>query len=81
MSTSDHMCGRIISVSRRVMRGFTPSALVGARRNAGWSQADLARLSDVGVATIRRWEKALHRPKLTSWRGLPLFLKFPSPTL
>ncbi|ANS32154.1 repressor protein (plasmid) [Rhodococcus opacus] len=77
MSTSDHMCGRIISVSRRVMRGFTPSALVGARRNAGWSQADLARLSDVGVATIRRWEKGTASPQVDVLARVAAVLEVP----
>ena len=64
MSTNDNEMRRVLAVSRRVMRGFSPSSLVAARRTAGLSRAELARRAGVGETTIRRWEQSNSSPQV-----------------
>ena len=64
MSTNDNEMRRVLAVSRRVMRGFSPSSLVAARRTAGLSRAELARRAGVGETTIRRWEQSTSSPQV-----------------
>jgi transcriptional regulator with XRE-family HTH domain len=51
-------------VSRRVMRGFSAEALRSARRDAGLSQTETARVARVGADTIRRWEQGESSPQV-----------------
>lgn len=55
-------------LTRRVTRGFVPSALTAARETAGMSISDLARKSDVGETTLRRWENGGGTPQIDSLR-------------
>lgn len=64
MSSDDDISGKALSVSRRVMRGFTPERLVDARRDLGISQAELARRAGVGADTVRRWEAGESSPQV-----------------
>ncbi len=52
------------SVTRRVLRGFQPERLAGARKSAGMSRGDLARLACVTTATVRNWETGRARPQI-----------------
>ncbi len=51
-------------MSRRVMRGFSAEALRNARRDAGLSQTETARVARVGADTIRRWEQGESSPQV-----------------
>lgn len=51
-------------MSRRIMRGFSPDALRQARLDAGYSQAEIARVAKVGVGTVRRWEQGESSPQV-----------------
>lgn len=51
-------------VSRRVLRGFDPSAFSQAREAAGMSRKDLARLARTGRATIDNWETGRVTPQI-----------------
>lgn len=51
-------------MSRRVMRGFSAEALRQARRDAGFSQTEAARVARVGADTIRRWEQGESSPQV-----------------
>lgn len=57
-------------VTRRVTRGFMPSALVAARVAARKSVPDLARKSGVSEPTIRRWEGGRGAPQLDGLRKI-----------
>jgi transcriptional regulator with XRE-family HTH domain len=52
------------TVSRRVIRGFSPAALSQARQRAGLSRQDLARLARTGRATIDNWESGRATPQI-----------------
>lgn len=55
---------RVHPVSRRVMRGFDPTAFSQARQDAGLSRKDLARLARTGRATIDNWETGRATPQI-----------------
>ncbi|WP_345353404.1 helix-turn-helix transcriptional regulator [Rhodococcus olei] len=46
------------------MRGFSPDSLRAARRAAGISQVEAARVARVGADTIRRWEQGESSPQV-----------------
>ncbi|MFF0818063.1 helix-turn-helix domain-containing protein [Rhodococcus sp. NPDC003318] len=46
------------------MRGFDPHRLVAARVQAGMERGDLARLADISVATLSRWETGARSPQI-----------------
>ncbi|MDV7136881.1 helix-turn-helix transcriptional regulator [Williamsia muralis] len=52
------------SVSRRVLRGFSPSALTEARTRAGLTQGELARIAGVGRTTLYQWEMGVRSPQV-----------------
>ncbi len=78
MSSDDDFSGKAQSVSRRVMRGFQPDQLEKARRSAGVSQRELARLARLNADTIRRWELGDSSPqvdllaRVTAAIGVPI---------
>lgn len=45
------------------MRGFDPAALVAAREAKGWNAARLAREADIGLSTLRYWERGAGSPE------------------
>lgn len=51
-------------MSRRILRGFDPSAFSQARQAAGMSRKDLARLARTGRATIDNWETGRVTPQI-----------------
>lgn len=51
-------------MSRRVLRGFSPSEFAKARRNAGLSVSDLARIAEVSVSTVHHWEAGTRSPQV-----------------
>lgn len=51
-------------VTRRVLRGFDPSAFSTLRRQAGLSVSDLARLSGAALSTIHHWEAGRRTPQV-----------------
>jgi transcriptional regulator with XRE-family HTH domain len=51
-------------MSRRVLRGFSPSSFTLARQRHGMSVSDLARLSDVGASTLFSWEAGRGTPQV-----------------
>ncbi|TDL02899.1 helix-turn-helix domain-containing protein [Mycobacterium paragordonae] len=51
-------------MTRRVLRGFTPRAFLETRQRRGLSQADLARLADLGLSTIKAWESGRRSPQV-----------------
>lgn len=57
--------GRAVhTVSRRVMRGFDRELLRKKREDASLSAPELARLADVGLATLHRWERGASSPQV-----------------
>lgn len=53
-----------VSVSRRVLRGFQPSRLVKLREARGLTRPELARLADVSLQTIHKWESGSQSPQI-----------------
>lgn len=53
---------RQASVTRRVTRGFDPARFITARGHR--TVPDIARASDVGESTIRRWERGDGTPEI-----------------
>lgn len=51
-------------MSRRVLRGFSPSEFADARRSAGLSVSDLARIAEVSVSTVHHWEAGTRSPQV-----------------
>lgn len=51
-------------MTRRVLRGFTPARFTDARKQRGLSQESLARLADVGLSTIKKWEAGTRTPQV-----------------
>ncbi|WP_037174574.1 helix-turn-helix transcriptional regulator [Rhodococcoides fascians] len=51
-------------MSRRILRGFSRSALVQHREDAGYSRADLARLADISVGAVYAWETGSATPQV-----------------
>lgn len=51
-------------MSRRVLRGFSPTEFADTRRRRGLSVGELARLADVGVSTIHSWESGRSTPQV-----------------
>ena len=49
-------------------RRFSPDLLQGARRAAGYSQAELARLVGVSLVTMKAWESGRRAPKPATQR-------------
>lgn len=64
MSSDDDFTRKARSVSRRVMRGFSAESLRQARRRAGFSQVETARVARIGADTIRRWEQGESSPQV-----------------
>ncbi|MFD6356703.1 helix-turn-helix domain-containing protein [Nocardia tengchongensis] len=50
-------------MSRTVLHGFNRHNLRSARKKRGYTAADLARLADVGVATLLHWEDGSTTPQ------------------
>lgn len=44
------------------MRGFRPELLAAARREAGYSRAELGRLARIKAETVRKWEQGESSP-------------------
>ena len=55
---------RNLSVSRRVMRGFSPDRLSQIRRERNFSLSDLARLANNGRSTLHHWETGHATPQV-----------------
>ena len=55
--------GRTNPMSRNVLRGFDKKAFAVARKAAGMSRGDLARLADTTAATIHNWEIGATSPQ------------------
>ena len=55
---------RNLSVSRRVMRGFSPDRLSQIRRERNFSLSDLARLANIGRSTLHHWETGHATPQI-----------------
>jgi transcriptional regulator with XRE-family HTH domain len=51
-------------MTRRVLRGFSPGKFTDARHRRGLSQESLARLADVGLSTIKKWETGTRTPQV-----------------
>lgn len=56
--------GRTNPMSRNVLRGFDKKAFAVARKAAGMSRGDLARLADTTAATIHNWEIGATSPQI-----------------
>jgi transcriptional regulator with XRE-family HTH domain len=64
-------------MTRRVLRGFSPSAFADARGRNGFSVADLARLADVGQSTVHAWEAGRGTPQIDLLARVMRILKTP----
>ncbi|MDI9979377.1 helix-turn-helix transcriptional regulator [Rhodococcus sp. IEGM 1307] len=53
-----------VSVSRRVLRGFDPERLIALRKSRRLGRPELARLSDVSLQTIHKWESGGQSPQI-----------------
>lgn len=51
-------------MTRRVMRGFRPEALIEARQSKELSKSDVGRMAGVDAASIGRWEAGLRSPQV-----------------
>lgn len=51
-------------MTRRVLRGFSPTQFANIRRRRGLSITDLARLADVGLSTVKAWEAGRRTPQV-----------------
>ncbi|WP_454561771.1 helix-turn-helix transcriptional regulator [Mycobacterium haemophilum] len=51
-------------MTRRVLRGFSPSQFARARNRHRLSVSDLARLADVGLSTVKAWEAGRRTPQV-----------------
>ena len=54
---------------QRTVAGFSPRALLNARRAAGWSIAELAVVSGVPSTVLAGWERGAHQPTVTRLRA------------
>lgn len=52
------------TVSRRVMRGFSATRFIEARRRADLSRAELGRIANVTESAIGRWENGERSPQI-----------------
>lgn len=60
--SSYERCGT--PMTRRVLRGFSPRKFVDARHRREFSVADVARLADVGLSTVKAWEAGRRTPQV-----------------
>lgn len=51
-------------MTRRVLRGFSPTKFADTRRQRGFSVSDLARLADIGTSTVHAWEAGTRTPQV-----------------
>lgn len=61
---SSYERARNLSVSRRVMRGFSPERLTRIRAERNFSLSDLARLANIGRSTVHHWETGHATPQV-----------------
>lgn len=64
MVRNERKPGHPPGMTRRVMRGFNAAEFAQIRQQRGYSVADLARLSSVGLATLHHWEAERVTPQI-----------------